>query len=165
MRTIERLRIWDGRGVGYHLPSCLEQCLTAPGKVSNFMATNSIILQLRGRWDILSGRFRQSGSHHCLDKRYISQITQHASYAHPTINMGKLSLLSLRLFLDTLALDTRNGIDLEFSHYVSRTEQKLFDPLRNPFPSWFGRVDLFPWHTGEPNCGNTISCYCGNENR
>ena len=75
LRVIERLRIWDGRGVGYHPPSCVEQCLTAPGKVSIFMATNSITLQLRGRWDILSGRFRQSVSYYCHDKRHISQIT------------------------------------------------------------------------------------------
>ena len=45
---------------------------SAAGKVSTFMATNSIILQLRGQGDISSGRFRQSEPHYYLQisKRY-----------------------------------------------------------------------------------------------
>ena len=77
--------------------------------------------------------------------------------------MGKFTLSSLRADLDTLTLDTRNGVDLEFSHHVPRVEQKLFHTLRNPFPSWFGRVDLFPWHSGEPKCGNAMFCCGGND--
>ena len=77
--------------------------------------------------------------------------------------MGKFSLSSLRQFLDTLALDTHDGVDLEFSHHVPCVEQKLFDPLRNPFPSWFGRVDLFPWYPGEFKYGNAIPCCGGND--
>ena len=47
-------------------------------------------------------------------------------------------------------LDTRNGVDLEFSHDVPRVEQKLFNPLRNPFPSGVGRVNQLSRHTGKP---------------
>ena len=153
MRTIERLRIWDGRGVGYHLPSCLEQCLTAPGKVSNFMATNSIILQLRGLWDIFSGRFRQSGPHCYLQNVIVSHKLRSMllTRIRPSIWVS-LVFSSFRAVLDTLAVDTHNGVDLEFSHHVPRVEQKLFHPLRNPLPSWFDRVYLFPWHSGEPKC-------------
>jgi hypothetical protein len=70
--------------------------------------------------------------------------------------MGKFGLSSPQALLNTLALDPCNGVDLEFSHYVPRVEQKLFDALRNPFPSWVGRVDLLSRHSGEPKSGNVI---------
>ena len=61
MRATKRLRIWNERGVGSHVQSCLGHGLTAPrGKVSTFMTTNPNILQLHGVWDIFSGRFRQT---------------------------------------------------------------------------------------------------------
>ena len=52
--------------------------------------------------------------------------------------MGKLGVLSFENSLMPRLLDTRNGVDLEFSHDVPRVEQKLFNPLRNPFPSGVG---------------------------
>ncbi len=64
--------------------------------------------------------------------------------------MGKLGVSSFRKFLDATTLDTRNGVDLELSYHVPRVEQKLFNPLRNPFPSWVGRVNFLSRHTGEP---------------
>ena len=48
--TIECLRIRDERGVGHTRPSYLRLRLIALGKVSTFMAINSIISRLRGPW-------------------------------------------------------------------------------------------------------------------
>ena len=81
-----------------------------------------------------------------LYSRYLI-VFQYAYYARPTVDMGKLVMAQIPVLgwlTSTLFLDSDNGVNMGFTHYVSCCEQGLFNPLRGTVLYRVGRVNFFP---------------------
>ena len=76
----------------------------------------------------------------------LSHSVQHANYACPTFNMGKLTLIDW--LIPTPFSDSSDGAIMGLPHYVSCGKQRLFDPLCIALFNWVVRVDPFSCHPG-----------------
>jgi len=81
----------------------------------------------------------------------LSYSIQYAYYARPTVDMGKLVIARIHVLewlTSTPFLDSYDGVNMGFPHYVPCCEHELFDPLCGTLLYRVGRVDLFPCHPG-----------------